>query len=79
MLRRRPGIAWLLLCASLLAAMLPRRVTADADFESVRTGMLEDHSGKAGDPKEKFFRTFLSTSRRLPSFPNEQFGKKKNC
>jgi hypothetical protein len=28
----------------------------DADFLSVRTKMYKDMSGKAGDPKEKYFR-----------------------
>lgn len=27
----------------------------DADFESVRTRLSRDHSGKAGDPKDKYF------------------------
>ena len=47
-------------CLSLLgiaflacAAPLERR---DADFLSVRTKMYKDMSGKAGDPKDKYFR-----------------------
>jgi hypothetical protein len=28
----------------------------DADFESVRTKMKKDRSGKGGDPKDKYFR-----------------------
>jgi hypothetical protein len=27
----------------------------DADFESVRTRLTKDHSGKGGDPKQKYF------------------------
>ena len=27
----------------------------DADFESVRKRLSRDHSGKAGDPKDKYF------------------------
>jgi hypothetical protein len=27
----------------------------DADFESVRTRLSRDHSGKIGDPKDKYF------------------------
>ena len=34
------------------APILHRR---DADFESVRTRLSRDHSGKAGDPKDKYF------------------------
>ena len=33
-------------------------VHADADFESVRVRLNRDHSGKAGDPKEKYFRQY---------------------
>jgi hypothetical protein len=47
-------------CLSLLgitsvihAAPLEKR---DADFLSVRTKLTKDMSGKAGDPKEKYFR-----------------------
>ena len=31
----------------------------DADFESVRTRLKEDHSGKGGDPVAKYFREYL--------------------
>lgn len=31
-------------------------VNADADFESVRVRLSYDHSGKAGDPSQKYFR-----------------------
>jgi len=37
----------------------------DADFESVRTRLVKDHSGKGGDPVAKYFHEstvqFLST------------------
>lgn len=33
-----------------------RLVKADADFLSVRTRLKQDHSGKGGDPKDKYFR-----------------------
>ncbi|MCJ1376357.1 hypothetical protein MMC20_007599 [Loxospora ochrophaea] len=33
----------------------PPTVRADADFESVRTSLDRDHSGKGGDPKQKYF------------------------
>ena len=39
-----------------IALLLPVVVVGDADFESVRISLSKDHSGKAGDPKEKFFR-----------------------
>ena len=67
MLRRRRVVPWLLLCVALLAALGPRRVAGDADFQSVRTGLRKDHSGKPGDPKEKFFRTSPTGS--APSLP----------
>ena len=31
----------------------------DADFESVRTRLKKDYSGKRGDPAGKYFREFL--------------------
>ena len=34
-------------------------VNGDADFESVRTRLTKDHSGKAGDSKDKYFRKLL--------------------
>lgn len=34
-------------------------VHADADFESVRVRLTKDHSGKRGDPKDKYFRTSM--------------------
>lgn len=34
---------------------LPRLRRRDADFQSVRTRLVEDYSGKAGDPKDKYF------------------------
>lgn len=33
-------------------------VNADADFESVRVRLSYDHSGKAGDPSQKYFRKY---------------------
>lgn len=45
-----PLLRWLsiiLLCLTVLG---------DADFESVRTKMRKDRSGKRGDPKDKYFR-----------------------
>jgi hypothetical protein len=45
-----PLLRWLsiiLLCLTVLG---------DADFESVRTKMRKDRSGKGGDPKDKYFR-----------------------
>jgi len=51
---RRSLILWPLLGIGRLAqaAAIARR---DADFLSVRTHMLKDMSGRAGDPKEKYF------------------------
>lgn len=47
---------WLCLFVSLLALVSERStVKADADFESVRVNLVEDHSGKGGDQSEKFF------------------------
>ena len=47
---------WLLLLLSIShlahSLALARR---DADFESVRTRLRKDHSGKGGDPKQKYF------------------------
>lgn len=42
----------------LLAGSFKERtlVEADADFLSVRTRLEQDHSGKGGDPKDKYFR-----------------------
>lgn len=48
---------WTLLVIPLLCLRLHHvLVAADADFESVRVGLTSDHSGKLGDPKEKYFR-----------------------
>lgn len=44
----------ILASASLIITSLPT-ISADADFESVRTRLEKDHSGKKGDPKEKYF------------------------
>ena len=43
-----------ILASASLFSSIPT-VSADADFESVRTRLDRDHSGKAGDPKEKYF------------------------
>lgn len=52
---RRSLLLWSLLGISGLvqAAAIDRR---DADFLSVRTRILKDMSGRAGDPKDKYFR-----------------------
>ena len=42
-------------------------VRGDADFESVRVALDRDHSGKGGDPKEKYFRKFLTVLSLAPS------------
>ena len=34
-------------------------VNGDADFESVRVLMMQDSSGRGGDPKEKYWRKFI--------------------
>ena len=39
-------------CSRATSAPLQKR---DAAFESVRTRLSRDHSGKAGDPKDKYF------------------------
>ena len=58
---------WLSLAATLLGLpSSPSFVNGDADFASVRTRLTKDHSGKAGDPKEKYFREYL------PSTPSPQ-------
>jgi len=36
-------------------SLLPYAVHGDADFEQVRTRLKKDHSGRLGDPKEKYF------------------------
>jgi len=41
------------IAALICAVPLQRR---DADFESVRTKLYKDRSGKAGDSKDKYFR-----------------------
>lgn len=53
MLFRLP-VSLLLLLSSLTAAS-PLLRKRDADFESVRTRLMKDHSGKGGDPKAKYF------------------------
>lgn len=55
MFRRRPP--WLSLLVLLVAwAFHGTVVRGDADFDSVRVRMAKDHSGKAGDPKGKYWR-----------------------
>ncbi|KAI9821152.1 MAG: hypothetical protein M1827_003886 [Pycnora praestabilis] len=49
---------WLLLFLGLLGPMIANALPfakRDADFASVRTKLAKDHSGKGGDPKEKYF------------------------
>jgi hypothetical protein len=41
-----------IVCSRVTGAPIQKR---DADFESVRTRLSRDHSGKAGDPKDKYF------------------------
>ena len=48
---------WVARSLLFVAALLAAGAAGDADFQSVRTGLLKDYSGKAGDAKEKFFRT----------------------
>ena len=52
------SLAISLVCLGLLETVV---VNADADFESVRVRLTKDHSGKRGDPKEKYFRESLSS------------------
>lgn len=48
---------WLSFAILLAGSFNDRRlVKADADFLSVRTRLKQDHSGKGGDPKDKYFR-----------------------
>jgi hypothetical protein len=53
---------WLALTSSLWSSSL---VQADADFESVRTRLLKDHSGKPGDPPQKYFRKFYDLAMKI--------------
>lgn len=51
---------WLALALSIITsvhgtALLKR----DADFESVRTRLKKDYSGRRGDPVAKYFREYL--------------------
>ena len=41
----------------------------DADFESVRTRLWRDHSGKAGDPKDKYFHESTVRGSQKPWIP----------
>jgi hypothetical protein len=45
-------IAYLWTLSARCAPILRKR---DADFESVRSRLSRDHSGKSGDPKDKYF------------------------
>jgi hypothetical protein len=45
----------ILLGLSCLVEAGPLLRKRDADFESVRTRLTKDHSGKGGDPKQKYF------------------------
>jgi hypothetical protein len=44
-----------LLCFSYFTHATPLLRKRDADFESVRTRLVKDHSGKGGDPVDKYF------------------------
>lgn len=55
----RLSCSWLALAIHLISsvyggALLKR----DADFESVKTRLNQDHSGRGGDPVDKYFREF---------------------
>lgn len=51
---------WLALAFCIINSVQARALLKrDADFESVRTRLEKDHSGKAGDPVDKYFREFL--------------------
>ena len=52
---RLPLLSWIAVFSLLLLSVL---VVGDADFQSVRVSLQKDHSGKEGDPKEKFFREY---------------------
>jgi hypothetical protein len=45
-----------------IAILFLGTVNGDADFESVRTKMKRDRSGKGGDPQDKYFRMFTPHS-----------------
>ena len=49
---------WLFSGLLLLLGLVPS-IQADASFEAVRVNAVKDHSGKGGDPKQKYFRTCL--------------------
>ena len=60
-------LSWLSLALSLVALVLETAVVdADADFESVRVRLMKSYSGKAGDPKEKYFRELLPAMEPVP-------------
>ncbi|KAI9759876.1 MAG: hypothetical protein M4579_002001 [Chaenotheca gracillima] len=49
------SLLWLLVKVSHSLPADTGLVRRDADFESVRTRLKDDHSGKGGDPKEKYW------------------------
>lgn len=53
---RRPSL-WFSFLVFFLACA--RKVSGDADFESVRSKMTKDSSGKRGDPKAKYWRELV--------------------
>ena len=57
MIIRQLAWIWLALTSSLLT--WPSPVNGDADFESVRVSLPKDHSGKKGDPTQKFFNEYI--------------------
>jgi hypothetical protein len=46
---------------SLISFQSKALVKGDASFIDVRTTLDEDHSGKKGDPKDKYFRKILAS------------------
>ena len=63
-----------LACVSVCSSPVPPRSTSaleprDADFESVRTRLTRDHSGRKGDSPEKYFHesVYVDVERKRPS------------
>ena len=52
-------ILWMLYIAGWVLTYASWAVNGDADFESVRVLMMQDSSGKGGDPKEKYWRKLI--------------------